>query len=120
MVLRRQLFVFRFLPQTGNEPFLVNRKFQSSKPEVEKYPLGKPVGFCNQSPIFIFFYFSVVVAPKNQFCPQTFSKIPGASPGQNIKNKDSTLTIKFDFLFVEHNFDFRFFDLLPVSGRKRK
>ena len=27
-------------------------------------------------------------------------------------NKDSTLTIKFDFLFVEHNFDFRF--RLPV------
>ena len=27
-------------------------------------------------------------------------------------NKDSTLIIKFDFLFVEHNFDFRF--RLPV------
>ena len=27
-------------------------------------------------------------------------------------NKDSTLTIKFDFLFVEHYFDFRF--RLPV------
>ena len=28
-------------------------------------------------------------------------------------NKDSTLTIKFDFLFVEHNFDFRFFRKPP-------
>ena len=29
-----------------------------------------------------------------------------------IINKDGTLIIKFDFLFVEHNFDFRF--RLPV------
>ena len=41
-----------FKPEIGQ--FSANRKFQSSKPEVEKYLLGKLVGFCNESPIFVF------------------------------------------------------------------
>ena len=36
------------------DQFSANRKFQSSKPEVEKYLFGKLVGFCNESPIFVF------------------------------------------------------------------
>ena len=41
-----------FKPEIGQ--FFANRKFQSSKPEVEKYLVGKLVGFCNESPIFVF------------------------------------------------------------------
>ena len=41
-----------FKPEIGQ--FFANRKFQSSKPEVEKYLVGKLVSFCNESPIFVF------------------------------------------------------------------
>ena len=47
------------------------RKFQSSKPEVEKYLIGKLVGFHNQSHTF---YLSILKAPRINFvqvCPYT-------------------------------------------------
>ena len=53
-LLQRQLFDFRFLLQTGSGLFFEDRKFQKSKPEVEKHPIGKLVGFCNETPIFVF------------------------------------------------------------------
>ena len=53
-LLHRQLFDFRFRPQTGSWLFFGNRKLKTSRPEVEKYLIGKLMGFCNKSPIFVF------------------------------------------------------------------
>ena len=53
-LLHRQIFDFRFRPQTGSERFFVDRKFQLSKPEVEKYLIGKLVSFCNEGPNLVF------------------------------------------------------------------
>ena len=50
------------------DQFFANRKFQSSKPEVEKYLVGKLVGFCNESPIFVFWYLNPG-NHQNHFCP---------------------------------------------------
>ena len=53
-LLQRQLFDFRFRPRTGSGLFFGNRKLKTSQPEVEKYLIGKLMGFCNESPIFVF------------------------------------------------------------------
>ena len=53
-IMHRYIFDFRFQPQTGSELFFMNRKFQSSKPEAEKYLIGKLVGFFNESLMFVF------------------------------------------------------------------
>ena len=48
------LFDFRSEPPNRKLAVFGNRKLKTSKPEVEKYLIGKLVGFCNESPIFVF------------------------------------------------------------------
>ena len=42
-LLYRQLFDFRFRPQTGSGLFIRNRKLKTPEPEAEKYLIQKPV-----------------------------------------------------------------------------
>ena len=53
-LLQRQLFNFRYRPQTGSGLFFGNRKLKTSQPEVETYLIGKLMNFRNESPIFVF------------------------------------------------------------------
>ena len=67
-IMHREIFDFRFRPQTGSWLFFANRKLKRSEPEVETYLIGKLASFCNESPIFVFWTFN----PGNRynhFCP---------------------------------------------------
>ena len=59
-LLHRQLFDFRFRPQTGSGLFFTNRKLKTLQPEVKKYLIEKLTGFCNKSPIFVFWFLNPV------------------------------------------------------------
>ena len=55
--MHREIFDFDFRCQTGSGLFFQNRKFQSSKPEVENVLDEKRVKFCCVSTILLFWYF---------------------------------------------------------------
>ena len=53
-LLQRQLFDFRFGPQTGSGLFFENRKLKISEPEAENVLDKKTTQFCSRSPILLF------------------------------------------------------------------
>ena len=125
-----------FRPEVGQ--FFENRKFQSLKPEVDKYLIGKLVSFCNESPIFVFWFLNPG-GHQNHFCPgmsiysyiesKNFQKLLAPLMFKIPPNWHCTYDLEFDSLSFWNIFDFRFrkFQLpvhenssLPVWGWKRK
>ena len=111
-----------FKPEVGQ--FFANRKFQSSKPEVEKYLIGKLVIFCNERPIFVFWFFNPG-SHQNHFYPgmsiylyigsKIFQKSLAPSLFKISPNWDFTYDLKFDPLSIWNISDFRFRNFeLPV------
>ena len=68
-------------PEVGQ--FFENHKFQSSKPEVEKYLIGKPVGFYSESLLFVFLFLDPG-SHHDHFCPG-MSRIKSIYPQSFIK-----------------------------------
>ena len=103
--------------ETGNRLFFENRKFQSSKPEVENMLGEKRIRFCNVSHILLFRYFEQercqrllkIFAPYVTVYGHTRTKmILAATRFEKSKNEDRTLITKTHGLSDEIFFDFRF------------
>ena len=56
-IMHREIFGFRFRPQTGSRLFFANRKLERSEPEVENVLDEKRIKFCCVSAILLFCYF---------------------------------------------------------------
>ena len=103
--------------ETGNMLFFENRKFQSSKPEVENMIDEKRIQFCNVSHILLFRYFEQercqrllkIFAPYVTVYGHTRTKmVLAATRFEKSKNEDRTLITKTHGLSDEIFFDFRF------------
>ena len=55
-IMQRHIFDFRFRPRTGSRAVFQKPEVEISEPEVKNYSIGKLVGFCNETPIFVFQY----------------------------------------------------------------
>ena len=126
-LLHRQLFDFRFRPQTGSGLFFANRKLERSEPEVENELDAKRIKFWCVSTILLFCYFEQgrrkrllkkFVSYVTVYEYAWTKMIIAVTRIESSKNEDRTLITKTRELSDEIRFDFRFrFFQLPVCEK---
>ena len=122
--MHREIFDFRFPPQTGSRLFFANRKLERSAPEVDNMLDEKRIKFCCVSTILLFCYFQQgrrqrllknFVSNVTVYGHTRTKMIIAVTRIESSKNEDWTLITKTRELSDEIHFDFRFLSFqLPV------